>query len=125
MILTRSSGFSFPYSVKNGINSFCVIKGPSILTHWSSFFWLLGACLVLAGSGVVTVDSVWFSGSLLLEFSLSSQLVKIRIDALNKIWRYRFMEYGKFKDKVSNLKNLPLPGVEAQLKLAPILRIQE
>jgi len=35
------------------------------------------------------------------------------------------MEFDKFKYKVSNLKNLPLPGVEAQLKLAPILRLQE
>lgn len=35
------------------------------------------------------------------------------------------MDFDKFKYKVSNLKNLPLPGVEAQLKLAPILRIQE
>lgn len=35
------------------------------------------------------------------------------------------MDFEKFKYKVSNLKNLPLPGVEAQLKLAPILRIKE
>ena len=35
------------------------------------------------------------------------------------------MDFDKFKYKVSNLKNLPLPGVEAQLKLAPILRIRE
>lgn len=35
------------------------------------------------------------------------------------------MDFDKFKYKVSNLKNLPLPGVEAQLKLAPILRIKE
>jgi len=35
------------------------------------------------------------------------------------------MEFDKFKYKASNLKKLPLPGVEAQLKLAPILRMQE
>jgi len=35
------------------------------------------------------------------------------------------MNYKEFKDKVSNLKNLDLPGVEAQHKLAPLLRIQE
>ncbi len=35
------------------------------------------------------------------------------------------MDFNEFKYKVSNLKNLPLPGVDAQLKLAPILRIQE
>ena len=35
------------------------------------------------------------------------------------------MNFQEFKDKVSNLKNLDLPGVEAQHKLAPLLRIQE
>lgn len=35
------------------------------------------------------------------------------------------MNFQEFKDKVSNLKNLELPGVEAQHKLAPLLRIQE
>tara|TARA_R100001369_G_scaffold20091_1_gene36651 strand:+ start:131767 stop:132408 length:642 start_codon:yes stop_codon:yes gene_type:complete len=35
------------------------------------------------------------------------------------------MNFTEFKYKVSNLKNLDLPGVEAQHKLAPLLRIQE
>lgn len=35
------------------------------------------------------------------------------------------MDFNVFKHKVSNLKNLPLPGVEAQHKLAPLIRIKE
>ncbi|HSJ11818.1 MAG TPA: CoA pyrophosphatase [Gillisia sp.] len=35
------------------------------------------------------------------------------------------MDFNDFKYKVSNLTNLELPGVEAQHKLAPILRIRE
>jgi len=35
------------------------------------------------------------------------------------------MNFNEFTDKISNLKNLELPGVEAQHKLAPLLRIQE
>lgn len=35
------------------------------------------------------------------------------------------MDFNEFKYKVSNLPNLPLPGEEAQHKLAPVLRIQE
>lgn len=35
------------------------------------------------------------------------------------------MDFNEFKYKISNLTNLALPGVEAQHKLAPILRIEE
>ncbi|MBK5193322.1 MAG: CoA pyrophosphatase [Flavobacteriaceae bacterium] len=35
------------------------------------------------------------------------------------------MDFDEFKYKISNLKNLKLPGEEAQHKLAPILRIKE
>lgn len=35
------------------------------------------------------------------------------------------MNFTEFTYKISNLKNLELPGVEAQHKLAPILRINE
>lgn len=35
------------------------------------------------------------------------------------------MDFNEFRYKISNLKNLKLPGEEAQHKLAPILRIQE
>ncbi len=35
------------------------------------------------------------------------------------------MDFNEFRSKISNLKNLELPGVEAQNKLAPILRIEE
>jgi len=35
------------------------------------------------------------------------------------------MNFTEFTYKISNLKNLELPGVEAQHKLAPLLRIQE
>lgn len=35
------------------------------------------------------------------------------------------MDFNEFKSKISNLKNLELPGVEAQHKLAPVIRIEE
>ena len=35
------------------------------------------------------------------------------------------MEFNEFRSKISNLKNLELPGIEAQNKLAPVLRIEE
>lgn len=35
------------------------------------------------------------------------------------------MDFNEFKSKISNLKNLDLPGVEAQHKLAPVIRIEE
>jgi 8-oxo-dGTP pyrophosphatase MutT (NUDIX family) len=35
------------------------------------------------------------------------------------------MDFKEFKYKISNLTNLELPGVEAQHKLAPLLRIEE
>jgi len=35
------------------------------------------------------------------------------------------MDFDEFRYKISNLKNLKLPGEEAQHKLAPILRIKE
>lgn len=35
------------------------------------------------------------------------------------------MDFDEFKDKIANLKNLELPGLEAQHKLAPIIRIEE
>jgi 8-oxo-dGTP pyrophosphatase MutT (NUDIX family) len=35
------------------------------------------------------------------------------------------MDFNEFKDKIANLKNFELPGLEAQNKLAPILRIEE
>jgi len=35
------------------------------------------------------------------------------------------MNFTEFTYKISNLKNLELPGVEAQHKLAPLVRIQE
>jgi 8-oxo-dGTP pyrophosphatase MutT (NUDIX family) len=35
------------------------------------------------------------------------------------------MDFNEFKYKIPNLKNLKLPGEEAQHKLAPILRIKE
>ena len=35
------------------------------------------------------------------------------------------MEFQDFKDKVSNLKKITLPGEEAHYKLAPLFRVQE
>jgi len=35
------------------------------------------------------------------------------------------MEFSYFKDKVSNLKKITLPGEEAHYKLAPLFRVQE
>lgn len=35
------------------------------------------------------------------------------------------MEFNKFKTALSKVKNLPLPGVEIQLKMAPMERLQE
>ncbi len=35
------------------------------------------------------------------------------------------MEFNKFKESVSKIKNLELPGEEIQLKMAPIERLQE
>lgn len=35
------------------------------------------------------------------------------------------MDFNEFKSKISKLKNLELPGVEAQHKLAPVIRIEE
>lgn len=35
------------------------------------------------------------------------------------------MDFIEFKNKIINLKKLPLPGVEAQHKLAPLIRIKE
>jgi len=35
------------------------------------------------------------------------------------------MDFNQFKNKIIKLENLPLPGVEAQHKLAPLIRIKE
>lgn len=60
-----------------------------------------------------------------LDFSVSSQLAKIRNSTLRTIDSCRIMDFDEFKYKISNLKKLKLPGEEAQHKLAPILRIKE
>ena len=62
---------------------------------------------------------------LIFDFCVSSQLAKMRIRKAKREEICRAMNFTEFTYKISNLKNLELPGVEAQHKLAPLLRIQE
>lgn len=62
---------------------------------------------------------------ILFDLCVSSQLAKKKINIAKRNESWCLMKFIEFKDKTSNLKNLELPGIEAQLKLAPIIRINE
>lgn len=84
---------------------------------------LLSGIAMLSFSDLAVFNGVFVL--FFLDFSVSSQLAKRRNSALRTIERCRIMDFNEFKYKISNLKNLKLPGEEAQYKLAPILRIKE